>query len=185
MTLKETTRFEAILLAVLLAIISIRSDIPSVIFYSLLFILVIPISFLPIFMVLRPSVSNFIKFRRLKKKESLIIRENVPKFKEFIDRYIELIQKKGYDNISYLLEEIKHRSGIKEFQEIPFPNATDFIELTNDFRKTLGTLNLDRNSFKNASEVFVRIIEMYNEYCVCKPIDKIKKIDKKVDDEMK
>ena len=40
MTLKETIGFEAILLAVLLAIISIRSDIPSVIFYSLLFILV-------------------------------------------------------------------------------------------------------------------------------------------------
>ncbi len=185
MTPKETIGIETLLLVVLLAIIGIRGELPSVIFYALLFIFIISMSFLPICTILRPWFSSYRMKRKLKKRDSLIIIENVPKFKDFVDRFTKLIKNKGYDDISYLVNDIKHRSGIKEFQDVPFPEPIDIIKLVDSLKRIFESLKWDKTGFANASELFFEIVEIYNEYCVCKPIIKFKETDKKIDVETK
>lgn len=137
-----------------------------------------------IFGLLKPPFSAFIKKRRETRRVNALAKEHFKDFKNFTDRFGELLDQSRSDTITYALGELINRS--QEFRNISFLSPQDLYNLFRYFKERLKRFDRTKEDFTLLVEDFGTILDLYNKLCVCKPVEEIRKLGRdKVDEPTK
>ena len=172
------------LAAITISIIATRSFFPPIIFCTIVILLVVTIISIIAYGFLAYPISNFIKGKRKIRKHNALARKYFDKFKDFTDRFGEFVETSRTDGIPHALSELRNR--FQEFRNMSFLSTHNIHNLFYHFKERLKRFNGTKDDFLLLAEEFDTIFDMYNELCICKPVEEVRRIgQEKVDSSIK
>lgn len=161
------------LVGLLIIIISAHASFPVYLFYAAFIILLIAILCLLIYGVLAHPMNEFIKKRRESRKHNALARKYFDDFKHFTERFGEFVDSTRRDTIPGVINDL---NGSQEFRNISFLSPQDLYNLFNYFKERLKRFDRTKEDFLLIVKEFDTILDMYNEFCVFKPVNEIRRI---------
>lgn len=138
-----------------------------------------------------PPISTFIKGRTTKRKYDNLAKKYFNEFREFVDRFDELLHNR-YNNIPSVLNKLR-ASDATEFKDIHVVNQTYINNhfgqgIVKDFKEMLNRFDGTKKDLVVLISLFESIFYFYNDLCICGSLEGIKnkdrtKIKKNIKDE--
>jgi hypothetical protein len=154
-----------------------RASFPVYFYYAAVILLLVAIFSLLIYGFLAHPVYNFIKKQKEIRKHNALARKYFDEFEHFTERFGELLWQSRTVNIPYALRDSQSS---QEFRQVFYPSTDDFY---NHFRNLLDCFKERLKRFDRTKEYFIllvnefdTILNMYNEFCLCKPVKEIRGI---------
>lgn len=159
------------LVSLLIIIISNHASFPVYLYYVAVISLLIAIFCLLIYGFLAHP-TNFIKKRIETRRLNTLAKKHFNAFKGFTDRFGELVDSTRRDNIPGALKKVLNSS--QEFRNISFLSPEDLGNLFNYFKGRLKRFDGTKEDFSLIVKEFGAILDMYNKFCVFKPVNEIR-----------
>ncbi|UZE92075.1 MAG: hypothetical protein IB616_05005 [Methanosarcinales archaeon] len=156
-----------------ISIIATHASFPPDIFHTLVVLLVTIIIIFIVYGFLAHPISNFIKRKRKVRKHNALARKYFDEFKDFTNRFGEFVESNRCDNIPYALRDL---SSSPEFRNISFLSTQDIHNLFYNFEKRLKRFDGTKEDFSLLANEFDTLMDMYNEFCIRKPVEEIRRI---------
>ncbi len=145
--------------------------------------------FVPIFIIgtilwiLYDSISDFVKKKMIIRKRNILARKYFDDFEDLTDKFDEFLDPITHDNI---LRTLHNLSGSHEFRNISFLSTQGIHHLFDNFKERLKRFDGTKEDFSLLAREFDEILGTYNEFCICKPVDEIRRIGReKVEEPIK
>lgn len=169
---------------IFITIVTLRTSFP-VPYYVAANLLLLAIFSLLIYGFLAHPIYNFIKKRGEIRKHNALARKYFDKFKHFTERFDELLWQSTSVHILYALRDLPNS---QEFRQVSYLSADDFYNhnLFGCFKERLKRFDRTKEDFILLVNEFDTILNMYNEFCFCKPVKEIRRIGRnKVNENLK
>ena len=164
------------LAGVLITIVTLRTSFP-VPYYVAAILLLLAIFSILIYGFLAHPICNFINKKRETKKYNALARKYFDKFELFTERFGELLWQSRTVNIP---DALRDSQSSQEFRQVFYLSADVIF---NHFRDLLDCFKERRKRFDRTKEDFILlvnefdiILNMYNEFYLCKPVKEIRGI---------
>jgi hypothetical protein len=165
------------LAAILITIVAARASFPVYLYYTAVISLLLAIFSLLIYGFLAHPIYDFFKKRKEKRRHNALAKKYFDKFKRFTERFGELLFKSTTVNIPYALQDSQSS---QDFRPIFYPSTPDFYEHFRDFldyyKERLKRFDRTKEDFTLLVKEFDTILNMYNEFWLCKPVKEIRGI---------
>jgi hypothetical protein len=171
------------LAGILIIIVAAHASFPIYLYYGAVISLLVAIFSLLIFGFLAHPLYNFIKKRSEIRKHNALARKYFDEFAHFTDRFSEFLDQTKKDNIPDALKKLWNNEA---FRCVSFLSTADFYNLFKCYKERLKRFGRTKEDFALLVNEFGTILNMYNEFCVCKPVKEIRAIGReKVDEDTK
>lgn len=161
------------LAGILIIIVAAHASFPVYLYYTAVIFLLLAIFSLLFYGFLAHPIYNFIKKRREIRKHNALARKNFDEFKDFTDRFGELVEPNRGDNIPHALRDL---NSSQEFRNISVLSTQDIHNLFYHFKERLKCFDRTKEDFTLLVKEFDTILNMYNKFCLCKPVEEIRRI---------
>lgn len=161
-----------VLVGLLIVIITAHSLFPPIMFRSIVVVLVALIVVVNGYGVFGQTVIEFVKKKAMAKKHRVITKKYSENFDRLVDRFGELINENHCDTIVYILNNLRNNT---KYAHI-FPWSQDFRSAFEVFHEAMGKLPITKENFLLLVKWFESIVNLYNEYLICKPVEQIRTI---------
>ena len=162
----------AALAGLLISIVTARASFHVYLYYLSVICLIVAIFSLLIYGFLAHPVYDFIKKRRVIRKHKNLAKKYFDEFKDFTERFGEFIESNRCDNIPYALRDL---NSSVEFRNISFLSTQDIHNLFYHFKERLKRFDRTKEDFTLLVKEFDTILDMYNKFCLCKPVEEIRR----------
>ena len=161
------------LAGILIIIVAAHASFPVYLYYTAVIFLLVAVFSLLFYGFLAHPIYNFVKKRRELRTHNALARKYFDKFKDFTDRFDEFVEPNRCDNIPYALKDLKSS---QEFRNISFLSTQDIHNLFCHFKERLKRFDRTKEDFVLLVDEFDTILNMYNKFCLCKPVEEIRRI---------
>ncbi len=169
-------------------IVNVYTYLPEWLIWSVFIFIAIVILWL-----LSHPVSNFIKNKGEIRELNVLARKYFGELKTLLERFDEFISNRN-DNIPHVLQDLSRSVTTKvvdgpdkrEFEKISILRVEPFYDLFINLQKRFEFFNGTKGDFLLLAQEFDTILNIYNRFHICKPVEEIRKIGrKKVPEEIK
>lgn len=160
------------LAGLLIIIIAAHSLFPTIMFQSIVVVLIALIVFVNGYEVFGQSVIEFVKKKRMAKKHRILTKKYYEKFNKIVDRFVELIKEDRSDTILYILNKLQSNT---KYAAILTSNQ-DFRRAFEVFYGSMGKLPRTKENFLILVRWFESIVNLCNEHLICRPVEQIRTI---------
>lgn len=157
---------------IFITIVTLHASFP-VPYYVAANLLLLAIFSLLFYGFLAHPVYNFIKKRGEIRKHNALARKYFDEFAHFTDRFGEFLDQTKDENIPDALKELWNNEA---FRCVSFLSTADFYNLFKCYKERLKRFGRTKEDFALLVNEFGTILNMYNEFCVCKPVKEIRAI---------
>jgi len=131
------------------------------------------IIFQPGIVVLR-TVLNFFKISKQARKQQSLVNEYFKRFDRLVDRFRERINEDHCDTIPYILKDLQNNPKYPNI--LPWPQ--DFRSAFDVCHEAMGKLPVTKDNFLILVGWFESIVNLCNEHLICKPVERIRTIER-------
>ncbi len=154
-----------------------RASFPVYLYYVVVILLFVAIFSLLFYGFLAHPIYDFIKKKWKIKKHNALARKYFNEFEHFTERFGELLWQSTTVNIPHALRDSQSS---QKFRQVFYPSTHDFYnhfrDLLDCFKERLKRFDRTKEDFILLVNEFDTILNMYNEFCLCKPIKEIRGI---------
>lgn len=130
------------------------------------------------FVLFSPRIKIYLFSLQENKRKNKLTQKYFPEFEDLVERFSKYMGNSQCENIPYIFEELKNSD--PEFRNIIISPIHNLTTLFYDFKGFLKSLKKKRENFVLLVKIFYRILIIYNNECVCSPIQRIKDMGKEI-----
>jgi hypothetical protein len=171
--LSAITQILSIIASIFIIINVIRKEYPTWLLYIAVGLIII-ISIISIY----PKIKSYILSKLEIRRKNRLIQKKFPEFEDLVERFSKYMENSQCENIPSIFEELKNSD--PEFKKIIISPIHNLTTLFYDFKGFLKSLKKKRENFVLLVKIFYRILIIYNNECVCSPIQRIKDMRKEI-----
>ncbi len=161
------------LVTLLITIIAAHNHFPSLMFYSIVAVLLVLIVIVNGYGIFGQPLLKFSKKKAMAKKHRVLTQEYFKKFKKLVERFRERMYEDHCDTIPYILRSLANHNP-KYANVLPFPQR--FTEAIDTCHEAMGKLPATKDNFLVLVGWFESIVGLCNDHLIRKPIDEIRRI---------
>jgi len=159
------------LVGLLATAITVFSNLNIVIRYIMVVLLVM-ITVVSIYAVFGQPLIKFVKKKTMAKRHRVLIKKYSKNFDRLVDRFGELINENHCDTIVYILNNLRNNT---KYAHI-LPQTQEFRSAFDVLHEARGKLHITKENFMILVRWFESIVNLCNEYLICKPVEQIRTI---------
>jgi len=160
------------LVGLLIIIIAAHSLFPTIMFHSIVVVLIALIVVVNGYEVFGQSIIEFVKKKRMAKKHRILTKKYSENFNKIVDRFVELIKEDHSNTILYILNKLRSNT---KYAAI-LPSNQGFRRAFDVFYESMGKLSRTKENFLILVRWFESIVNLCNEHLICRPVERIRTI---------